>query len=266
MLLFVTYEPISTLSTMAMECDKNCHTFPHNLSLNLRPSPPITQIKSDSFLRFFCLPTTPRYHDDTMVNYDQENGFSVSLLPTPPSSSAVNSKPHHSSAINSLDLDKLPILTDNGLSHAVLVTPSTSVLTIREVNLKHAGNYTCAPSNAKFASITVHVLRGEFDCWLWLDHMVVTIKFHERTEVSDDLCCRDYLFLSLFQANDQPPCSTPIVATPMPSIQKRPHLWPTCSPTCSSPWPPGWCWTVEWPFVIAPIVHRVPQSCRQIKT
>jgi hypothetical protein len=95
-----------------------------------------------------------------MVNYDQENGFSVSLLPTT-SSSSVNSKLHHLSAINSLELDKLPILTDNGLLHAELVTPSTSVLTIREVNLKHAGNYTCAPSNTKSASITVHVLRGE---------------------------------------------------------------------------------------------------------
>jgi hypothetical protein len=93
-----------------------------------------------------------------MVNYDQHNGFSVSTLPT----SFVNSKLQHSSTINSLELDKLPILTHNGLSHAELLVPSTSVLTIQEVNLKHAGNYTCAPSNTKSASITVHVLRGKF--------------------------------------------------------------------------------------------------------
>lgn len=37
---------------------------------------------------------------------------------------------------------------------------STSVLSIQEVNFKHAGNYTCAPSNARPVSITVHVLRG----------------------------------------------------------------------------------------------------------
>lgn len=39
--------------------------------------------------------------------------------------------------------------------------PETSVLTIKEVHLKHAGNYTCTPSNARAASITVHVLKGK---------------------------------------------------------------------------------------------------------
>lgn len=42
-----------------------------------------------------------------------------------------------------------------------LKVPSTSVLTIQEVHFKHAGNYTCAPSNARQTSITVHVLRGK---------------------------------------------------------------------------------------------------------
>uniref|UniRef100_A0A6E8VXN5 Ig-like domain-containing protein n=1 Tax=Anopheles coluzzii TaxID=1518534 RepID=A0A6E8VXN5_ANOCL len=42
-----------------------------------------------------------------------------------------------------------------------ILTPAPSVLTIKEVHLRHAGNYTCAPSNARPASITVHVLQGE---------------------------------------------------------------------------------------------------------
>lgn len=37
-----------------------------------------------------------------------------------------------------------------------------SVLTVPEANKTvHSGNFTCAPSNARQASITVHVLNGE---------------------------------------------------------------------------------------------------------
>lgn len=42
-----------------------------------------------------------------------------------------------------------------------LPNSSMSVLTIKTVSFHHAGNYTCAPSNARPASITVHVLRGK---------------------------------------------------------------------------------------------------------
>lgn len=69
-----------------------------------------------------------------MVNYDTQSGFSVTSI--------------QSNANN---------------NHSVIQTqsmPSTSILSIKEVNLKNAGNYTCAPSNARSAFIMVHVLRG----------------------------------------------------------------------------------------------------------
>ncbi|XP_049288146.1 uncharacterized protein LOC125766338 [Anopheles funestus] len=47
------------------------------------------------------------------------------------------------------------------MPYSHILTPAPSVLTIKEVHLRHAGNYTCAPSNARPASITVHVLQGE---------------------------------------------------------------------------------------------------------
>ncbi|XP_065081311.1 uncharacterized protein LOC135703878 [Ochlerotatus camptorhynchus] len=47
------------------------------------------------------------------------------------------------------------------LPYSHILSPATSVLTIMEVHSKHAGNYTCAPSNTRPASITVHVLQGE---------------------------------------------------------------------------------------------------------
>uniref|UniRef100_A0A182VTI1 Ig-like domain-containing protein n=1 Tax=Anopheles minimus TaxID=112268 RepID=A0A182VTI1_9DIPT len=47
------------------------------------------------------------------------------------------------------------------MPYSHILTPAPSVLTIKEVHLRHAGNYTCAPSNARPTSITVHVLQGE---------------------------------------------------------------------------------------------------------
>ena len=38
-----------------------------------------------------------------------------------------------------------------------------STLSVENVNKKmHSGNYTCAPSNAKKTSITVHVVDGKY--------------------------------------------------------------------------------------------------------
>ncbi|KAL7646868.1 UNVERIFIED_CONTAM: hypothetical protein RMT77_002125 [Armadillidium vulgare] len=38
----------------------------------------------------------------------------------------------------------------------------TSVLLVAKATRKHSGNYTCVPSNAKPASILVHILTGEY--------------------------------------------------------------------------------------------------------
>ncbi|CAL1679843.1 unnamed protein product [Lasius platythorax] len=43
----------------------------------------------------------------------------------------------------------------------VKLTPSGSILTVNKTKLTHNGNYTCAPSNAKAASVTVHVIEEE---------------------------------------------------------------------------------------------------------
>ncbi|ETN61048.1 hypothetical protein AND_007310 [Anopheles darlingi] len=51
--------------------------------------------------------------------------------------------------------------TTSPLLYSHILTPAPSVLTIRKVHFKHAGNYTCAPSNARPASITVHVLQDK---------------------------------------------------------------------------------------------------------
>lgn len=102
-----------------------------------------------------------------MVNYDTQDGFSVSAIPSPHLT-------HHSIS----DTISSPAGTGSSGAHrknhaegrsgnsslpgSYLKIPSPSVLTIQEVHFKHAGNYTCAPSNARSGSITVHVLQGKF--------------------------------------------------------------------------------------------------------
>lgn len=123
-----------------------------------------------------------------MVNYDAQDGFSVSSsLPTPNAyglspAELVNNgdSSNPSNSTNSLATDSTPQNNHphpqqqqqqsvTGGAHlnpirtgaAAMVVPSTSVLIIQEVHFKHAGNYTCAPSNARPTSITVHVLKSK---------------------------------------------------------------------------------------------------------
>lgn len=107
-----------------------------------------------------------------MVNYDIQDGFSVS-------SPVQTSHNHHNNGVSSSSSSPISSTISNGnhdgssmntttsLAPPVpqtgfLKSQATSELTIQEVHFKHAGNYSCAPSNARQASITVHVLRGEF--------------------------------------------------------------------------------------------------------
>lgn len=116
-----------------------------------------------------------RYHNDKMVNYDLQNGFSVSSIQSQPHHHSSNSKIQNhirdsgatvggggggggagSDGINSNLTNSIVSIPQT----SYLTSPTTSILTIKEVSFKHVGNYTCAPSNARPTSITVHVLRG----------------------------------------------------------------------------------------------------------
>lgn len=95
-----------------------------------------------------------------MVNYDPDNVFSVTSFPT--SYHHQNVKNIHVSEINSNSSSSSSSSTSQIPHTSYLLVPSTSVLTIKKVHLKHAGNYTCAPSKARSSSITVHVLIGMY--------------------------------------------------------------------------------------------------------
>lgn len=112
-----------------------------------------------------------------MVNYDTQDGYSVaSFQSTPPqpqllkhtvdetighnNDNRLEMLEHHIESPETVALGTT--LGANGLTlQSHLLAPSTSILTIKEVHFKHAGNYTCAPSNARAGTITIHVLRGK---------------------------------------------------------------------------------------------------------
>ncbi|XP_062135805.1 uncharacterized protein LOC133845365 isoform X1 [Drosophila sulfurigaster albostrigata] len=128
------------------------------------------------------------YHENKMVNYDAQGGFVVTSITENAITGLENgqhlqTKPNgtknktHRSAMESNGDSAIvstagPYISTSPISpfSALQVQPhkspylpnsSMSVLTIKTVTFHHAGNYTCAPSNARPASITVHVLRGE---------------------------------------------------------------------------------------------------------
>lgn len=128
-----------------------------------------------------------RYHDSKMVNYDAQDGFFVQsvLLKEPTLPVAIELNHNH----NSLKGDdthahsptrtlgnktiypqqqqqqqQQPLgqlkATLKAVPTSYLSLSTISTLTIQKVHFHHAGNYTCAPSNARSASISVHVLQG----------------------------------------------------------------------------------------------------------
>uniref|UniRef100_A0A1A9WLB3 Ig-like domain-containing protein n=1 Tax=Glossina brevipalpis TaxID=37001 RepID=A0A1A9WLB3_9MUSC len=98
-----------------------------------------------------------------MVNYDDQDGFFVksNLLKEPPilDSNVGKSDEGFIRAINKSisqsQSSRIPPPT------GFLLPTSISTLIIQKVHFHHAGNYTCAPSNARSASISVHVLQDE---------------------------------------------------------------------------------------------------------
>lgn len=108
-----------------------------------------------------------------MINYDQQSGYTVSSVRL--SLAGHQQLPHHS---NNMTLS--PGSSVNGMRHsqrngahdatgngggisdfAKVLATTSNLLTIDEVSGRHAGNYTCAPSNARPISVNVHVLRGD---------------------------------------------------------------------------------------------------------
>lgn len=96
-----------------------------------------------------------------MVNFNVQDGYSVLTLPKP------SAAPNFINNDEDASGDNKPQLLDSfnliGNSHTMSseVPGASSVLLVNEVQFKHAGNYTCAPSNTRPTNINVHVLKGE---------------------------------------------------------------------------------------------------------
>ncbi|XP_018797865.1 PREDICTED: uncharacterized protein LOC108974465 isoform X2 [Bactrocera latifrons] len=110
-----------------------------------------------------------------MVNYDAQEGFSVTSTTvvdtavtrvTQNSENSLiltNKKLNNERSENKdkeYNTNKTMVWTSKSQLSPYLLSPTSSILSLEVVNFHHAGNYTCAPSNARAVSITVHVLRG----------------------------------------------------------------------------------------------------------
>uniref|UniRef100_A0A182JJU8 Ig-like domain-containing protein n=1 Tax=Anopheles atroparvus TaxID=41427 RepID=A0A182JJU8_ANOAO len=94
--------------------------------------------------------------DQTQQDLSLERG-----TPASPDTHHKHAHLHHHGRDHHHHLNQPMNYSTSPLLYSHILTPAPSILTIKEVHLRHAGNYTCAPSNARPASITVHVLQGE---------------------------------------------------------------------------------------------------------
>lgn len=95
-----------------------------------------------------------------MVNFNLQDGYSVLTVPKHPPT------PSHPQLDDDVGTDKIPPLDSFNLIRNTLqmsneLPIASSVLLVQEVQFKHGGNYTCAPSNTRPTFINVHVLKGE---------------------------------------------------------------------------------------------------------
>lgn len=101
------------------------------------------------FYYFSFCPELRRYHEDRMINYDHEDGVSVSSKLTSSILTVRNATARHGG---------------KWISFPFTFTATTSkLLTFTSqprVFFLSLGNYTCAPANARQSSIYVHVLKG----------------------------------------------------------------------------------------------------------
>lgn len=95
-----------------------------------------------------------------MVNFNLQDGYSVLMLPKPSPASNFNIDEVANGDNKPQLLDSFNLI-ENSYTMSNEVSGASSVLLVHEVQFKHAGNYTCAPSNTRPTNINVHVLKGE---------------------------------------------------------------------------------------------------------
>lgn len=123
-----------------------------------------------------------------MVNFNFQDGYSVLTFPKGSlyhyaydddiNSDKILPIPTHLDSNNNL-IESQAFSGSSGSSYASIsnegiLSSASSILLVHEVQFKHAGNYTCAPSNTRPTSINVHVLKGNF---IFILHIFPTIYF-----------------------------------------------------------------------------------------
>lgn len=96
-----------------------------------------------------------------MINFNHQDGYSVNMPPKPSVSPHISQDEDENVQRVQPKLDNFNFIQDNHRKNSNLLVAS-SVLLVHEVQYRHAGNYTCAPSNTRPTNIIVHVLKGKY--------------------------------------------------------------------------------------------------------
>lgn len=133
-----------------------------------------------------------RYHEDKMVNFNAQEGYTVVM--THKTSLPLLQKYQKNDDLDSYNL----------IQHSFeLPTASSSVLFVHEVQFKHGGNYTCAPSNTRPTFLQVHVLKGKLKLKLTFEYLKMIIEWLNEWMYYDTLTLKIIIIFSLQVTNLQ---------------------------------------------------------------
>ncbi|KAG5674381.1 hypothetical protein PVAND_004355 [Polypedilum vanderplanki] len=157
-------------------------------------APDDVHIDEGSTLRLECkimqVTENPSYvfwfHEDRMVNFNFQDGYSVLTFPKGSLYHYTYDDDVNTEKILSSNLDSNNLIdghTFSGSSSSYssnegILSSASSVLLVHEVQFKHQGNYTCAPSNTRPTSINVHVLKGD-------QHKPAAMKHSNQSTIAD---------------------------------------------------------------------------------
>ncbi len=106
------------------------------------------------------------YKNDDVLNYNPDVDIEERFRPTTTTTTTTSARPYRSGRRSEFNMNPFMVSDFSkppSSSSSDDFPDVVSVLSVSESALRtHSGNYTCSPSNARSASVMVHVVDGEF--------------------------------------------------------------------------------------------------------
>lgn len=115
----------------------------------------------------FTVRKAPYHHDEqfySAIKLDKSHEFVANLQENEDENDDIIR--NNEEILDELEMENKPMYLDSRSiieNDSFHETPTaSSILVVNEVQYKHGGNYTCAPSNTRPTYINVHVLKGKW--------------------------------------------------------------------------------------------------------